>query len=430
MKSTLRTLVIRILTAEARVLLRRHKPTLIAITGSVGKTSTKDAIYDAIKDSVHARKSQKSFNSEIGVPLTILGLPTGWDNPARWLWNIIDGAFTAFFSRQYPKVLVLETGVDTPGDMQQLTRWLKPDIVVLTRLPNVPVHVEQFKGPEAVIEEKMKLVHGMKAGGVLVYNHDDELIKQQLPDVRQKTIGYGRYLPTDVKVSKDQVYYTGKVPAGITFNLTYGADSIEVSLPGVVGVQHSLGCAAAVAVAQQLNISLTQAAAGLSKLVTPPGRLKIIPGIKGSVLLDDTYNSSPIAVEHALETLSELKYATRRIAVLGDMLELGKYSSDEHKRIGKRVGEVCDVLLTIGVRARGFAAGALANGLDDETVFQYDNAARAGRELQIMLCSGDVVLIKASQGIRAERIVEEVMAEPEKATELLARQDPAWKQIP
>ena len=430
MKSTLRTLVIRILTAEARVLLRRHKPTLIAITGSVGKTSTKDAIYDAIKDSVHARKSQKSFNSEIGVPLTILGLPTGWDNPARWLWNIIDGAFTAFFSRQYPKVLVLETGVDTPGDMQQLTRWLKPDIVVLTRLPNVPVHVEQFKGPEAVIEEKMKLVHGMKAGGVLVYNHDDELIKQQLPDVRQKTIGYGRYLPTDVKVSKDQVYYTGKVPAGITFNLTYGADSIEVSLPGVVGVQHSLGCAAAVAVAQQLNISLTQAAAGLSKLVTPPGRLKIIPGIKGSVLLDDTYNSSPIAVEHALETLSELKHATRRIAVLGDMLELGKYSSDEHKRIGKRVGEVCDVLLTIGVRARGFAAGALANGLDDETVFQYDNAARAGRELQIMLRPGDVVLIKASQGIRAERIVEEVMAEPEKATELLARQDPAWKQIP
>ena len=429
MKSFFRSLVVSILTIEARLLLRRHKPTIVAITGSVGKTSTKDAIYAAVKDSVSARKSQKSFNSEIGVPLTILGLPTGWDNPARWLWNIIDGAFTVLFTRTYPQVLVLETGVDAPGDMEQLVSWLKPHVVVLTRLPDVPVHVEQFSSPEAVVEEKMRLVHGMHPEGTLVYNHDDDIIKAQLSEVRQKTLGYGRYLPTDFKVTKDVIRYKDDVPTSITFSVKHGDETSDITLDGVVGTQHALGCAAALAVAQVLEVSSSDAATGLQSLSTPPGRLRVISGIKGSVLIDDTYNSSPIALEHALETLSEIKYAKRRIAVLGDMLELGKYSSEEHRRLGKRAGEACDILLTLGVRARGFAEGALANGLDDKTVFQYDDVARAGRELQAMLKPGDVVLIKASQGIRAERVVQEVMAQPDHAEQLLARQDRDWKKV-
>jgi len=429
MKSFFRSLVVSILTAEARLLLRRHKPTIVAITGSVGKTSTKDAIYVAIKDSVRARKSQKSFNSEIGVPLTILGLPTGWDNPVRWIWNIVDGAFTVLFTRSYPKVLVLETGVDTPGDMANLVSWLKPHVVVLTRLPDVPVHVEQFASPAAVIEEKMRLVHGMHAEGTLIYNHDDDIIKAQLPEVRQKSLGYGRYLPTEFKVEKDKIQYKDDVPSGITFSVVHGEQKSDITLAGVVGTQHALGCAAAMAVAEVLDIKAVDAAKGLQTLTSPPGRLRVIPGIKGSVLIDDTYNSSPIALEHALETLTEIKYAKRRIAVLGDMLELGKYSSEEHRRLGKRVGETCDVLLTLGVRARGFAEGALAGGLSDKTVFQYEDVARAGRELQAMLKPGDVVLIKASQGIRAERVVQEVMAHPERAEQLLARQDRDWKAV-
>jgi len=427
MKSFFRSIVVSILTAEAKFLLKRHKPTIVAITGSVGKTSTKDAIYAAIKDSVSARKSQKSFNSELGVPLTILGLPTGWDNPLRWVWNIIDGGVTALFTRSYPKVLVLETGVDTPGDMEKLVAWLRPHVVVLTRLPDVPVHVEQFASPEGVVTEKMKLVHGMVADGTLIYNNDDDIIKAQLPEVRQKAFGYGRYLPTDYKVAKDQIQYKDDVPVGIKFTIEHNGASSAITLAGVVGTQHAYGCAAAMAVAQVLEVPATDAAAGLQTLQSPAGRLKVIAGLKGSVLIDDSYNSSPIALEHALETLSEIKYAKRRIAVLGDMLELGKYSSDEHRRLGKRVGETCDVLLTLGVRARGFAEGALANGLSDATVFQYDDVARAGRELQTMLKPGDVVLIKASQGIRAERVVEEVMAHPERASELLPRQDSDWK---
>ena len=428
MKQTLRRLVVAILTAEAKLLLRRKNPTIIAITGSVGKTSTKDAIYAAIKDSVPARKSQKSFNSEIGVPLTILGLQTGWDSPARWFLNIVDGAFTALFAKQYPSVLVLETGVDAPGDMDQLTAWLKPDVVVLTRLPDVPVHVEQFKTPQDVVDEKMKLAHNMKANGVLIYNHDDEIILSQLESVRQKQIGFGRYVPTDVMAKKEKIVYKDDVPVGISFILSAGDENQTLHIDGVVGTQHMYGCAAAVAVAGHLGVSVATATSGLSAHATPPGRLRILRGIKGSMLIDDTYNSSPIAVEHALETLQSIKHAKRRIAVLGDMLELGKYSSDEHKRLGAIAASSCDVLLTVGIRARGFAEGALASGIAESNIFQYEDVARAGRELQALLRPGDLVLVKASQGIRSERIVEEVMDDPDRAAELLVRQDAAWKQ--
>jgi UDP-N-acetylmuramoyl-tripeptide--D-alanyl-D-alanine ligase len=427
MKQTFKSIVVAILTAEAKLLLRRKNPTIVAIAGSVGKTSTKDAIYAAIKDSVPARKSQKSFNSELGVPLTVLGLQTGWDSPFHWLWNIVDGGFTALFASSYPAVLVLETGVDTPGDMDGLTAWLKPDVVVMTRLPDIPVHVEQFKVPQDVVDEEMKLIHNMKASGIVVYNNDDPIIQRELKEVRQKSVGFGRFLATDVTIKKDQVYYKNDVPAGVTFDVSHDGETHQVKIPGIVGLQHSYGCAAAVAVASHLGIPITAATDGLTNHKTPPGRLRIIPGIKGSILIDDTYNSSPIAVEHAIETAVTIKNVKRRIAVLGDMLELGKYSSDEHKRLGKKVAENFDVLLTIGIRARGFAEGALYNSMDESNIFQYEETARAGRELQAMLQPGDLVLIKASQGIRAEIIVEEVMLEPERARDLLARQEPVWK---
>jgi UDP-N-acetylmuramoyl-tripeptide--D-alanyl-D-alanine ligase len=427
MKQTLRNIVVKILTAEAKFLLKRKNPTIIAIAGSVGKTSTKDAIYAAIKDHVPARKSQRSFNSEIGVPLTVLGLPTGWDSPLRWLWNIVDGAFTALFTSNYPSVLVLETGVDSPGDMDALVKWLKPDISVMTRLPDIPVHVENFATPQTLIDEEMKLVHATRSSGVVIYNVDDVIIEKELKSVRQKAIGYGRFLPAAVSVKKDQIYYKNDQPQGVSCTIVHGDSSATLKIPGVVGLQHTYAAAAGVAVASHLGITLDAAVAGLAAYRTPPGRMRVHPGIKGSLLIDDTYNSSPIAAEHAIETMASLKHAKRRIAVMGDMLELGKYSSDEHIKIGKRLAENFDILLTVGVRARLFAEGALNNGMDESVIFQYEETARAGRELQAMLKPGDVVLVKASQGIRAERIVEEIMLEPDQATEVLVRQDPIWK---
>lgn len=426
MKNLFKKVVVSILNFEAKILLARHKPKIIAITGSVGKTSIKDAIYSILKKKYPTRKSDKSFNSDIGVPLTVLGLPNAWSNPFFWIKNIVDGFFIAFFSREYPTYLILETGVDRPGDMKKLAKWIKPHVVVLTRFPDVPVHVEFFSTPEAIVEEKMALVEALDPNGVVVYNSDDQVILSQLPNIRQQAIGYGRYLNTHFKAVADQIVYNDDVPVGIKFLIEHINDSAEVRVMGAVGESMVYTYAGAIAVAFQCGVSLDEAVLALQSHEPPRGRLRIIKGLKGSVIIDDTYNASPAAVANAITTLKEIKYAKRRIAVLGDMLELGKFSAREHERVGEMVAKGVDALFTLGIRSRKIAESALAFGMDESNIFQYEDVMKAGRELQIYLKAGDVVLIKGSQSIRAEKVVEEIMQEPELASSLLVRQDKAW----
>lgn len=429
MKAFFKSIVVSVLTYESKLLLRRTRPKIIAVTGSVGKTSTKDAIYHVLRSHVHTRKSEKSFNSEIGIPLTILGLPNGWNNPFVWAKNLVEGLLIALFPGKYPDVLVIEAGVDRPGDMANLTEWLKPDIVVLTRLPNVPVHVEYFSSPEAVIREKMHLVEALKPEGVLVYNHDDEIIRREVEGVRQQAIGYSRYSPSHFTASGDELMYENDLPVGVSFTVSHLEEEQLMRLHGALGVQHAYNAAAAAAVAEQFGVTLVDVARELESFLPPPGRMRLIRGLKDTLIIDDSYNSSPVAVERALQTLRELEGAKRKIAILGDMLELGQYSVREHERVGEAVADAADFLITLGVRARKIAETALEHGMSEKNILQYDDVARAGRELQNLLTTGDVVLVKASQGIRAERIVKEVMAEPDRAEELLTRQGRAWQKI-
>lgn len=426
MKTLFKDICTTLLTLEARLLLWRTKPKVIAITGSVGKTSTKDAIYAVIKKKVRARKSDKSFNSELGVPLSILGLPNAYRNPIGWIKNIVDGLLAALFPGAYPKWLVLEVGVDRPGDMEALTRWLKPDVVVLTRLPKTPVHVEYFKSPEAVVEEKKKLVDALKPDGILVYNHDDERVCEIAEGVMQQTIGYSRYSASPFTASNDRVRYDGETPVGVDFTLMHGDSSVDMFIKGSLGVQDAYNFAAATAVGSIVGVTLKEAAEALNDFNPPPGRMRIIPGLKDTVIIDASYNSSPVALEWSLQTLKELR-APRKIAVLGDMMELGTYSMREHEKAGVFASGAADILLTVGVRARGIAEGALSAGMDEKHIFQYEASERAGRELQQMLEKGDVILIKGSQSVRMEKIVEEIMAYPEEAHKLLVRQDSFWK---
>ena len=429
MKKIFKKIVVAVMTYEARVLLRRSKPTIIAITGSVGKTTTKDAIFSVLKNYRKTRKSEKSFNSEIGVPLSILGLPNAWDNPVMWLKNFFDGAVIAFFSQSYPEVLVLECGVDRPGDMASLAKWLKPDIVVMTRLPDVPVHVEYFGTPEAVVAEKLELLRALTSTGSFVYNYDDVKLQEAANGVRQNAIGFSRYLPSHFTASHDEVVYNDDVPVGSSFTLEHLNDVTTIRVMGSVGVQNAYTYAAAAAVGSLFDISLSDVAKALAEHQGPPGRMRILAGIKGTMIIDDTYNSSPVASEAALQSLRELRGAKRKIAVLGDMLELGQFSSREHERIGTLVPACADVLFTVGVRSRKTAEAALENGMHEKYIFQYEDAAKAGRELQSFIQPGDFILVKGSQGVRAEKIVEEIMRHPESASYQLVRQDTAWKSI-
>ncbi|MFZ2252780.1 MAG: UDP-N-acetylmuramoyl-tripeptide--D-alanyl-D-alanine ligase [Minisyncoccia bacterium] len=429
MKEIFKKIIVTILTFEAKMLLKRTRPCIIAVTGSVGKTSIKDVIYETLKERLHVRKSEKSFNSEIGVPLSVLGLPNAWSNPFHWIKNIIDGAIIMFHPGDYPKILVLEMGVDRPGDMDRLTAWIRPDVVVLTRLPDVPVHVEYFDSPEAITREKQKLVNALKPDGVLVFNQDDEKVAAIAKEILQQSIGYSRYSLSPFTASADKIIYENGKAAGFEFLLTHLDQAVLMRVNGSLGVQHAYNYAAGAAVASIFSINLDAVTQSLSAYTPPPGRMRIIPGIKETLLIDDTYNSSPTASERSLITLGSIRGVKRRIAVLGDMMELGQFSTREHERIGRLIPQSADILVTIGVRARGFSKGAVEQGMDPKNIFEFDDALQAGKELQPFIKAGDILLVKGSQSIRGERFVEELMAEPEKAEELLVRQGNAWKSI-
>ncbi len=432
MKQLLKKIVTAIILFEAKLVLKKYKPRIVAITGSVGKTSVKDAVFTVLSKFYFVRKSAKSFNSEIGVPLTILGCPNGWNNPFAWIRNILEGAALIIFPSHYPEWLVLEVGVDKPGDMDYITSWIHPDVAVMTRLSKVPVHVEFFSSPQAVMQEKGKLLKAVKPDGVVVLNGDDEDVLAFRDTVPVRTIVFSAQGTTEggVTASQYSVEYAphnglDAFPVGITFELAYDDTRTPVSIRGTLGTQHIYTALAAMAVGVSQGLEINKLARAFLDHEPPPGRLRVLEGVKKTVILDDTYNSSPVALDNALETLGSLA-GKRKIAVLGDMLELGKYSVDEHRNAGAHAAKVCQWLLTVGVRARFFAEGALSAGMKEKNILRFEDSRQAGEHLKKMLRKGDVALVKGSQSVRMERAVEVVLEDQESAPDVLVRQEHDW----
>ncbi|MFA5933972.1 MAG: UDP-N-acetylmuramoyl-tripeptide--D-alanyl-D-alanine ligase [Candidatus Paceibacterota bacterium] len=432
MKNLFKKIITKILIIESKLVLRKYKPKIIAITGTVGKTSTKDAVYSVLKHFYFIRKSDKSYNSEIGIPLTILGCPNGWGSPSVWLSNIWHGVTVIFSRKPYPEWLVLETGVSKPGDMEAITQFIIPDIVIVTRFSEAPVHVEFFKSPAHLIEEKSKLMKALKASGTLILNADDSDVLALKQKTKNKTVTYGFSEDATLSASHEQIMYDmegyNKKPQGISFKVNYEGSSLPVIMNGVFSKNFIYAGLAALAVARDLDLDMLKAIEGLSSYESSPGRLKLIEGLKESLIIDDTYNSSPIACEAALETLNDMEVSGSKIAVLGDMLELGKFSPEAHKKIGEvAAGFGVDFLVTVGKRAHGIAEGALAIGMPAKKIFQFEDSRSAGKFIEQMIKPGDMILIKGSQGTRMERAVLEVMAHPEDREKLLVRQEEEWQ---
>lgn len=415
----------------SKLVLRKYKPHIIAITGSVGKTSTKDAVYAVLSKFFFVRKSEKSFNSEIGIPLTILGVPNAWSNPLIWIKNILDGLSLLINRKPYPEWLILEVGSDRPGDIKKVAEWLSPDINIITAFPRIPVHVEFFSSPEAVNEEDASLVGVIKHDGFLILNHDDPEVLATKGNAKARVVTYGFTEGATLVASHPLVLYEGEKgsenPVGVTFKVDYDGNSIPVRIKGVLGRNPMYSALAALATGKALGLNMITMIESLSSYDISPGRLRLLPGVKNSLLIDDTYNASPVATETALNALDELVIKGRKIAVLGDMLELGKYSTDEHLRIGEIAGKVCDILITVGIRARGMVEGALISGMDEDNIFQFENSVEAGKHLEGILKAGDMALLKGSQSTRMERAVLEVMLHPEDKDKLLCRQDDEWQ---
>lgn len=425
MKELIRKGIVFIITLEARAVVKKYQPNIVLVTGSVGKTSTKDALYAALKQSVFVRKSEKSYNSDIGVPLTVLGVPNGWSNIVQWLKNILDGLLLLLIITPYPRWLVVEVGADRPGDISRSLAWLTPQVVVTTRFPEVPVHVEFYDSPGAVIAEELFPLSLLSAGTVAVVNSDDPTPEGFRVPEGVRTISYGFEKSADLRALRYRVLTKEGAPNGISFEIAHADERVHLSLYGIIGRTHVYALLAGVAGALGAGAHLARMHSLAEEYEAPPGRLKLIAGRAGSVLIDDTYNASPVAGEEALSTLSAAP-AQRRIAVLGDMLELGTYSTQAHTRLGELSRTHADILVTVGVRSRASAEQALKSGMAPNAVHIFERGSDASSFLLSELRQGDVVLVKGSQSIRMERIVKALMEHPEDAPRLLPRQDAEW----
>ena len=432
MKISFKKIIVYILRLESQLVLRKYKPKIIAITGSLGKTSTKDAVYAVFSKIAYVRKSEKSFNSEIGLPLTILGCPNGWSDPFVWVLNILKGLWLFIWPHKYPEWLILEVGVGKPGDMKKTASWLVADAVIITAIGDTPAHIEFFNSHKHLVEEKSQLIKTLKSDGLLVLNSDDKIVLEMKTKSKSHSITYGFDEGADILGSDDKIFFNEKnQPAGVIFRVDEQGNSLPVVIEGVFGHNHIYASLAALALSSGLKFNILDAINSLKNYDVPPGRMRLLNGIEDSLILDDTYNSSPFACESALKTLGAMKWDGRRIAVLGDMLELGKHTIEAHKNIGKiaqeNLNKKDDILVVVGQRAKAIKEGAFSFGMNGENIFEFLDSDETGEFLKTFLKGGDMILVKGSQGMRMERIVEAILRDQENKEKLLVRQDKEWK---
>ena len=398
---------------------------IVGVTGSVGKTSTKEVIYVILKNKYNVRQNIKNYNNEIGVPLTILGQETGGNSSWRWLQIFLISLFEIFYTKNYPEVLVLEMGADRLGDIAYLTNFVKCDVGVVTAIGEIPVHVEFFQTADQVAKEKANILRYLKQDNWAVLNFDDERIKMMARRTQGKIFSYGFEEKVNLRAVNLEQHLENLNEAGISFKVDYQGSNVPIRLKNVYAKHQVYSILAGMAVGLIFKMNLIEITGALKNYEPPAGRLRLIYGIKDSWIIDDTYNSSPSSTLGALELLALMP--GRKIAVIGDMLELGSFTEEAHRRAGEKAAQIAEILLAVGERAIFLADEAKKQGMPKEKVFHFASAEEAGRLLQDLVKEGDVILVKGSQGIRMEKVIKEIMAEPQRAEELLIRQEESWK---
>jgi len=412
----------------SKKIIKKYKPKIIGITGSVGKTTSKNAVYEVLKNRYKVRMSPKSYNSELGLPLTIMNLETS-KSFFVWIINIFKGIKLLLIKdKNYPEILILEMGADKPGDISYLNTIIKPDIAILTEVS--PAHLEKFDNLDNILKEKLQIFNTGDSNQKAILNLDNPLIKKSQTDIDANIITYGINEDADIKAFNINSHNTfdDDYTSGIEFDLKYKNENIHVKMQYLLGKHQIYTILSAFAIGIIFDLTLENIKNSLEDTRPQNGRMALIKGIKNTWIIDDTYNSSPIASISALEALSASSILGRKIAVLGDMLELGASSESEHKKIGYRVQDLeIDLLITVGERSRDIARGAIEAGMDENTVFMFSSPEEAGKFIQNRIKQNDLILIKGSQGVRCEKIVKEIMADPLSAKNLLVRQSGIWE---
>jgi UDP-N-acetylmuramoyl-tripeptide--D-alanyl-D-alanine ligase len=346
---------------------------VIGITGSVGKSTTKEAIAQVLTQRYKTLKSVANFNNEIGLPLNVLRLTPGH------------------------QVAVLEMGFYVLGEIAQLCQIAQPQVGVITNIGTV--HAERAGSQEVIAQGKGELVEALPPApqGVAILNYDDPYVRPMKERTKARVFYYG--LSPEAHLWADDVQSMGL--EGIRFRLHYKKETIYVRVP-MIG-RHSVETALrAAAVGLVENLTWDEIIRGLQESQTQL-RLSAVRTENGALIIDDTYNAAPESTLAALNLLDEM--SGRKIAVLGDMLELGQYEREGHQKVGIRAAQVADVLVTLGLRAHIIAESARKAGMQKSAVFEYEEIAAVINWLKENLTSSDTVLVKGSHGLRMDRIV-------------------------
>ena len=344
---------------------------VIGITGSVGKSTTKEIVAQVLSQRYRTLRNPGNLNNEIGLPLTVLKLSPG---------------------HQYA---VLEMGFYVPGEIEFLCEIAQPQIGVVTNIGTV--HAERAGSQQAIFEGKSELVQALPNDGVAILNYDDELVRKMTERTQARVFSYG--LTPEADLWADEVIGMGL--DGIRFRLHYQKETLHVSIP-LIG-RHSVHTALR-ATAVGLVEGLTwEAIIGGLRQEHSQLRLAAVRTKSGALVLDDTYNASPESTMAALNLLAELD--GRKIAVLGDMLELGPYERQGHEMVGVRAAQVAKILITVGERAQMIADAARKSGMSDSVIIEFKNTDGAIDWLKNNLSGSDAALIKGSHGLRMDRIV-------------------------
>lgn len=352
---------------------------VIGVTGSVGKTTTKDFATAVLRSAFRLAASPRSFNNEIGVPLTILG------------------------AAEDTEVLVAEIGAGVIGEIAMLCGIARPDVGVVTAVG--PAHLETFGSLQGVARGKAELVEALPPGGVAMLNVDDRVVASFAARTDARVLRFGRHPDASVRAHDVRTDAAGHA----RFTLVYENECVEVGL-GVIGEHMVTSALGAVSCGIALGLSLAACAAGLEAARPSPGRMQELTMPAGTLIIHDAYNANPMSMLAALRALAAVRNRTRAIAVLGPMAQLGASSRDEHERIGRAAADLgLHGLIAVGEQARSIADGALAAGMARQCIrwcLDQDEA------LDVVLNSAganDVVLVKASRLAHLEEMVEELL---------------------
>ncbi len=411
MKQKLLNIIYKILAFYAKQLIKKHNPFVVAITGSVGKTSAKEAIYEVLKDHFGSNQVRKNFgnlNAEIGIPLTILGYESVPNNYSWPIFLII--ASKKMFVRQYPKYLVLEMGVEHKGDIESFCKITKPDIAIVTSIS--PAHLTNFNDVDEYQKEKISLISNLKSRGVAVVN-GDEIALSQLRSERVKTISLDDK-SSDIYIENYQVGLRGT-----EFRIASIGHKICIK-SNLIGKHFIYSQLFGFAVGKILDFPLLSVAKSIEKIKSIPGRMNLIEG-DDFTILDDTYNANPCSVKAALDTMESIEHKGRKVAIIGNMNELGALEQKAHVEVAEYSDKKVDLAIFVGPNANKMKEARKGDSL----VFKNRNEfLKCYKEI---IKSADLVLVKASQNKNFfEEIVKELMKDKSNIDKKLVRQSNFW----